>query len=329
VLSDVARAAGVSVPTVSRVLTGSTPVTDKTRDKVMAAISELGYRPNEAARALVRGRQSMVGIITSNTDRFGYAKTIQGIEEAARAARLLVAITVVDSERDADIHAAIDLMLGQPLAGVIVLDFDAQGSQALASLPEGLPIAAVSSTTLGRDVPRVLFDDRTGAREATDYLLGLGHSTVHYVAVPGSGRPSGRLEGWRDGLHAAGIAIPEVIETDWSSQSGYQAGVVLAARPDVTAILCGNDEIAFGVLKALQVHGRRVPEDVSVVGFDDHPHGALWTPSLTTMAQDFVKLGRVAFGLLLGAAGEEVPPVDAGAPVPHLIVRESSAAPQR
>jgi DNA-binding LacI/PurR family transcriptional regulator len=266
----------------------------------------------------------MVGIVSSNTDRFGYAKTIQGVEEAARAAGFLVAIAVVNS----DIPAAVNLMLGQPLAGVIVLDFDAQGAEALAYLPQQLPIAAVSSTTVGRPVPRVLFDDRKGGREATEFLLGLGHAIVHYVAVPGSGRPSGRLEGWRDALVAAGIPIPDVMETDWSSQSGYQAGEQLAKDPEVTAILCGNDEIAFGVMKALQVHGRRVPEDVSVVGFDDHPHAALWTPSLTTMAQDFVQLGRVAFNLLLQDIDNvDAPTVSAPPPVLHLIERESTSVP--
>jgi len=332
VLADVARAAGVSVPTVSRVLTGSTPVSEKTRFLVKAAINELGYRPNEAARALVRGRQSMVGVITGNTTRFGYAGTIQGIEEAAQAAGFLVAITVVVSDRPADVEAAVNLMLGQPLAGVIVLDFDAQGRQALLALPETVPIAAVTSSPEGRPVRRVLFDDRKGGREATEYLLGLGHRTVHHVEVPGSGRPSGRMVGWREALVAAGAWVPEVVMTDWTSQSGYEAGLILARTPGVTAVLCGNDEIAFGVMKALQVSGLRVPDDVSVVGFDDHPHAALWSPRLTTMAQDFVQLGASVFEQLLGdrVVADRVAPIAPApaAPPPHLVIRESTAPPR-
>jgi DNA-binding LacI/PurR family transcriptional regulator len=328
VLADVARVAGVSVPTVSRVLTGSTPVSDKTRSLVKAAIKELGYRPNEAARALRSGRQSMVGILTSNTIRFGYASTIQGIEEAARSAGFLVAITVVSSERKKDVEAAVNLMLGQPLAGVIVLDFDAPGLQALLALPETVRIAAVTSTPAGRPVRRVLFDDQKGGREATEYLLSLGHRTVHHVEVPGSGRPSGRMVGWREALLNAGAPVPEVLMTDWTPRSGFEAGLVLAGTPGVTAVLCGNDEIAFGVMKALQLSGLRVPDDVSVVGFDDHPHAALWSPRLTTMAQDFVQLGVSAFDQLLGDRSDGEAGAAAPSPTPHLVVRESTSPPR-
>ncbi|TIH34855.1 LacI family DNA-binding transcriptional regulator [Subtercola vilae] len=328
VLADVARVAGVSVPTVSRVLTGATPVSDKTRKRVDDAILELGYRPNEAARALVRGRQSMVGIIAGNTTRFGYAATIQGIEEAARAAGLLVAITVVNSATEADVKAAVDLMLGQPLAGVIVLDFDLQGERALSALPETLPIAVVTSTNDGRAARRVLFDDHKGGYEATKYLLSLGHETVHYVAVPSSGRPSGRLVGWREALLEAGRKVPEVVLADWSAQSGFEAGLILAGLSDVTAVLSGNDEIAFGVMKALQLNGLSVPDDVSVVGFDDHPHAVLWSPSLTTMAQDFVQLGASALHLLVAEREGADGPADASSPSPHLIVRDSTAPPR-
>lgn len=327
-LADVAEAAGVSVPTVSRVLTGSTPVSERTRTRVNAAIRELGYRPNEAARALVRGRHSIVGVISSNTVRYGYAMTIQGIEEAARASGYVVAITVLDESGESGVPEAVRLMLGQALAGVIVLDFDTRASEAIEELPKGLPVAAVSSSVGVTDIPRALFDDRRGGLEATRYLLGLGHETVHYVAVPGSGRPSGRLAGWRDALREVGVTAPEPLETDWSSESGYRAGVELAGRNAVTAILCGNDEIAFGVLKALQVSGRIVPDDVSVVGFDDQPHAALWTPSLTTVGQDFVGLGREAFALLLEAAGESEGAA-AKTPELRLIVRESTAPPSR
>lgn len=322
-LADVARAAGVSVPTVSRVLTGSTPVSDHTRTRVDAAIAELGYRPNEAARALVRGRQSMIGVITSDTTRFGYASTIQGVEEEARAAGLLVAITVMDTALDASVKAAVDLMLGQPVAGVVILDFDIHGARALDMVAQSVPVAAVTSTADAPARHRILFDDHRGGYEATEYLLGLGHRTVHHVAVPGSGRPSGRLLGWRESLEAAGAEVPDVIETDWSVESGYRAGTLLAARGDVTAVLCGNDEVAFGVLRAMHDGGRAVPTEVSVVGFDDHPHSAIWTPSLTTMGQDFVQLGAQAVRALLDDG-----PTASSSPL-HLVVRESTAAPRR
>jgi DNA-binding LacI/PurR family transcriptional regulator len=327
VLADVARAAGVSMPTVSRVLSGSVPVSDDKRRLVMQAIETLNYRPNAAARALVTGQRSIISVLTGDTTRYGYATTIQGIEEAVRAAGLVVAITVVGGGDEESARAAVSLALTQPLAGAIALEFDIAGSRALDALPETLPVAAVSSTSTDRRVPTALFDDRKGGRDATRYLLDLGHHTVHHVAVPGSGRPSGRTLGWRETLKEAGVPAPRPLLTDWTSRSGYAAGTRLADRRDVTAVLCGNDEVAFGVVKGLQDRGLRVPEDVSVVGFDDHPLAELWTPALTTMGQDFAGLGRTAVGFLIAQVTGE--PFQAPSCDLRLIVRESAGAPCR
>jgi DNA-binding LacI/PurR family transcriptional regulator len=329
VISDVARAAGVSVPTVSRVLNGTAVVSAHKRDLVLAAVQQLGYRPNGAARALVTGRPSMVSVLTSNTTHFGYATTIQGIEEAARRAGLIVAITVIDSEEPAAVAAVVDLVLGQQIAGGVVLEFDRLGTRALEALPLSLPVAVVSSWSDGPEVPRVLFDDRQGGWDATSYLLGLGHRTVHHVSVPASGRPSGRTLGWRAALHEAGAVVPEVIEADWTTQSGFAAGLILAATRDCTAVLCGNDEIAFGVIKALQRSGRDVPGDVSVVGFDDHPLAAYWSPALTTVGQDFAQLGRAALGFLIARWGGQSESAPDTGPPQHLITRDSSGPPRR
>jgi DNA-binding LacI/PurR family transcriptional regulator len=326
VITDVARAAGVSVPTVSRVLNGTLPVSDHKRALVLRAVDELGYRPNGAARALVTGRRSMITVIAGNTTRYGYTMTIHGIEEAARAAGYLVGITVIDAGQP--VATAVDLALGQPVAGVIVLDFDERGDRAIAAVPDTVPMAVVSSGAVGRGVPWVLFDDRRGGYEATRYLLELGHPTVHHVAIPESGRPNGRMHGWRAALQDAGAVVPAVLDTDWTVGSGYRAGRALAATPGVSAVLCGNDEIAFAVMKALQDAGRDIPGDVSVVGFDDHPHAALWSPPLTTVGQDFAELGRGAVALLLAVVDETPLPEPTAAATVRLVIRDSTAAPR-
>jgi DNA-binding LacI/PurR family transcriptional regulator len=177
----------------------------------------------------------------------------------------------------------------------------------------------------GAGKPWVWIDDRRAAAEATAYLLGLGHRTVHYVSIPSSTESSQRLAGWRSALKQAGVSAPDPVLAGWQPRSGYQAGQLLAADPEVTAVLCGNDDLALGVIRAMLEAGRPVPGDVSVVGFDDIPQAEFFTPSLTTVRLDFTELGRASFAALreqIGAAGTAEP-----RPRPELIVRESSGPP--
>jgi DNA-binding LacI/PurR family transcriptional regulator len=330
VIADVARAAGVSVPTVSRVLNGSVPVSPERRARVLEAIKELGFRPNGAARSLAQRGGSMIAVFTGNTTRYGYASTIQGIEEAARQAGYMVFISVVETPDARTVERAIDHALGQPMAGAIVLEFDPPGVAALEAMPPWLPaVAAAAGGSSDDEISHAYMDDRYAAAQATRYLLDLGHRTVHHVAVPSAGRESARMVGWRDALRGAGVEVPAPLQADWAPLSGYDAGATLARDPGVTAVLAGNDELAMGVMKAMSDHGRRVPEDVSVVGFDDHPLSQLWQPALTTVRQDFVGLGHQVFGLLSGRleTGEARPSVRM---VPDLVVRASSGrAPSR
>lgn len=322
---DVAELADVSVPTVSRVLTGSVPVSQYRRERVLAAIEELGYRPNGAARALITGHQSVVAVLASDTVRYGYALTIQGIEEAARAAGYIVMITVIESAEREVVKEAIDLALTNPVSGVIVLKFDPAGIAAVRQLQEGVPVVAAAGNKGGR-VPHAVLDDTAAAVTAADYLLGLGHRTVHHIAIPSAGRRSGRAVGWRRSLERAGAEVPPIIQAEWDPHSAYEIGLELARRDDVTAVLCGNDELALGLIRALHECGRQVPQDISVVGFDGHPLGALSIPSLTTVEQDFVDLGRRAFTQIASLLGEGTAP-QTSTSTPRLVVRESTAPP--
>lgn len=319
----------MSVPTVSRVLTGSIPVGLKRTERVRQAIQQLGYRPNAAARALVSGRRSMIAVLTANTSLYGYARTIEGIEGAARAAGYMTVITVVETTDPTEVNAAIDMILGEGVAGVVVLDYDEPGHAVAGALPDVIPVVvAAASASKSTSWPRAYLADQRGARQATEYLLSLGHRTVHHIALPNSGRRGGRTAGWSAALKAAGLEPPEPLHTGWDPVEAYRLAQTLAADADVTAVLAGNDEVAVAVLRALAEKGRRVPDDVSVIGFDDQPLAALVTPALTTVAQDFVELGRRAFHLLSGQLGDSDAPQTASVPA-RLVVRESTARASR
>lgn len=325
-ISDVARLAGVSVPTVSRVLTGAAKVSDGRRRQVLDAISELGYRPSAAAQTLASRRSNVIGIVAGNTSRYGYAEAIRGVEEAARAAGLLSFIVVVETADEADVSAATDAVLRQSPAGVVVLKFDPPGVAALAALQPHIPVVALSGVPES-GVPQAVLDESHAAAAITRHLLGLGHRTVHHVRVPPSGKEDGRTAGWRHALAEAGIETPAIRDVSWDPRSAYAVGIEIAAEADVTAVLCGNDETAMGLIRGLHDAGKGVPTDVSVAGFDDHPLAAMFLPSLTTARQDFAELGRHGMAqldaLLAGAAPLALETVD-----PPVLIRESTAAPR-
>lgn len=329
VLADVAKAARVSVPTVSRVLNGTPSVAPELARRVQAAVEELGYRPNSAARSLRSSQRTLISIIAeATTSDYGYAGTLRGAETAAQAAGMSVSIAIVQSDADESVRRAIDLALSQPTAGVIVLEFARAGIKVSQALPDALPVVAAGGASERTVGLAALIDEAAGGRQVTEYLLRLGHRTVHHIAGPTAGKTSGRTEGWRSALHDAGAEIPEVMSSEWDALSGYRWGERIAGRDDVTAVFCGNDEIALGVMRALADRGVDVPGDVSVAGFDGQPIVSLWRPSLTTVEQDFEDLGARAFRLLSKRLQGESD-LRSSVVRPQLVVRESTAPPRR
>jgi DNA-binding LacI/PurR family transcriptional regulator len=325
VISDVARRAGVSVPTVSRVLNGAAYVSDDKRTRVMQAIQELDFRPSAAARALVARQPKLIAVIAGNTSRYGYAETIRGVEERARAAGYTVSITVVESADDDIVEGTVSLVLDQPIAGVVVLKFDPPGVAALHRIPKSIPTVSISGVRES-GVPQAVLAEAEAAEEVTAYLLELGHATVHHVRVPPSRKEDGRTTGWKRALTKHGAPVPAPVDATWEPESGREIGRALADDPTVTAVFCGNDEIAMGVIRGLVEKGKRVPDDVSVVGFDDHPLARMWSPPLTTVDQDFVGLGSRAYDLLEAVmAGGKVRRFSSERPT--VIIRESTAPP--
>ncbi|MFC4070010.1 LacI family DNA-binding transcriptional regulator [Actinoplanes subglobosus] len=322
-IRDVAAAAGVSYQTVSRVLNNSPRVRPETRQLVLDAMERLRYRPNRAAQTLGSGRANAVTVVTANTTLYGYAGVLQGVEEAGRLLGLAVGVRVVESESAADVRQATDYVSDPSAGSVVVVAFDPAGAAVVRALPGEVPVVAATEAggLPGATRPMLFLDERRAAAEATRHLLDLGHRTVHHVAIPSEARASARRSGWRDALAEAGREVPEVVAAGWDVASAHLAGRELAADPAVTAILCGNDDTALAVRRALYEAGRDVPGDVSIIGFDDVPGAAFWTPALTTVRMDFQGLGRACVAQLAGAP--IVTPQ-----VPHLVVRESTATPR-
>jgi DNA-binding LacI/PurR family transcriptional regulator len=329
VMSDVARLAGVSHQTVSRVINDSDHVRAETRERVELAMRQLGYRPNSVARALVTGRSRTLGVVSFDTTLYGPASTLYAIERAAHEAGYFITIASLEALDRPSVMDAIERLRVQGVEGILVIAPQVSATQALMQAPAGIPLVAVEAGP--QDVvPVASVDQFAGARRATEHLLQLGHRTVHHIAGPDDWlEAQARVAGWRAALAAARAETPEPLVGDWSARSGHEHGERLAADPDVTAIFSANDQMALGALRALHEAGRRIPSDVSLVGFDDIPEAPYFTPPLTTVRQDFNEMGRRGLRLLLDAIGTP----DAGLPphlevAPELIVRSSSGPPR-
>ncbi|WP_027345124.1 LacI family DNA-binding transcriptional regulator [Hamadaea tsunoensis] len=328
VMADVARLAGVSHQTVSRVLNDQPNVRTETRARVLAAIRELDYRPNSAARTLVTRRSQTLGVVSFDTTLYGPASMLYGIEQAARDADYFVSISSLRAMDRATLLDAVSRLRDQAVEGVVVIAPQTQAAGALEQAAAGVPLVGAGCGVTER-VPMVAIDQRAGALIATRHLLDLGHRTVHHVAGPMNWLDAvGRMQGWREALEQAAAPVPLPILGDWSASSGYAAGRSLAVDPTVTAVFCANDHMALGLLRALHEAGRRVPQDVSVVGFDDIPETSYFMPPLTTVRQDFGELGRRSLQLLVDRlAGSRPGPAGHVIIPPDLVVRGSARPP--
>ena len=326
-MTDVARAAAVSHQTVSRVINGHPIVRLATRERVFAAIEKLGYQPNLAARALASGRSTQLGLVTLNTMLLGPVATLYAVELAARAAGYSVSVTSVHSIDRGSLSDSLTRLVQRSVAGVIIIAPVASRDSALEALPRELPAVVVEADPL-HDISAVTVDQLQGARLATRHLLDLGHRTVVHIAGPKDWIEAQQREiGWRRALEEAGAEIPQVISGDWSARSGYDAGRVLVNARGVTAVFVANDSMALGLFRALSEHGRCVPRDISVVGFDDDPGAGFFTPPLTSVRQDFAEMGRRSVELLLRQVEDDARRVEHVTLVPELVLRESTAPP--
>lgn len=325
-LADVAARAGVSAQTVSRVARGEDSVRPATAERVRAAMNELDYVPNRAAQALRYGSFRTVGIVGHRLSRTGEAHIIEAVTAALRPHGYTAMLVDVPANSPDDFARTV-ANLAQAVDGLVVLRLEIPSPGAL-QLPPGLP-AVLSDSRYADGYTSVGTDQAGGTQQAVEHLLSLGHRTVHHVSGPTSSvQAQAREKAWVDSLWNAGRAVPPVQRGDWTPRSGYEAGRRLADEADVTAVFCGNDEMAQGLLRAFAEAGRRVPDDVSVVGFDDV--GAEWlSPPLTTVAQDFTALGAgLVDALLAQLAGPDHIPAEHRLVTTRLVVRASTAAPR-
>jgi DNA-binding LacI/PurR family transcriptional regulator len=326
-MTDVARLAGVSHQTVSRVLNSHPNVREQTRLRVRAAIAELGYRPNRAARALVTGRSQLLGVVAQNSTLYGPASLLAAFELAAAEAGFAVSVGSVSTLDRRSISEVVERHLDQRVAGIVVIAPVVSANEALEHIPAAVPLVAIDGDPASSSA-LVTVDQAAGAGDATRFLLDAGHATVWHVSGPAGWFDSaGRIEGWQRTLQSAGAEIPPVVPADWSAASGYRAGQMLARMPEVTAIFAANDHLALGILRAMSERGRRVPEDVSIVGFDDVPEAAYFIPPLTTIRPDFGAVARESLALLLGQMESGQPAARRQPIAPTLVVRDSVAAP--
>jgi len=333
-LRDVAGAAGVSIATVSRVLTGARSSAPATRERVLSAAAQLDYRPSGPARALKLRRSRTVGLLVTDIENPYFPEIVRAVEDAAheRGIAVLLCNATDDPQREL---AYINLLLERRVDGIIVAA-SRVGSRHAALLERApVPVVLVNSEAPRSSLPAITSDNRGGARQAAEHLINLGHRRIGHITAPRTNAAAAaRLLGVRDALRRAALDPDQlaVAEGDGHVAGGERAMSELLERtPAPTAVVCYNDLTAIGAIRAVARTGRSVPEDISLIGFDDIEL-AQWTdPPLTTIAQPKQEMGAWAFARL--AISEDGPRRDARTGTVRLptslVVRASTAPPRR
>jgi len=317
----------VSYQTVSRVLNDSPRLRPETRARVLEVIEQLGYRPNQAARALVTSNSRVIGVlVATRVANYGVQTILYEIEDAAREAGYTLAIVTTASD-DHSVRTALEQLDGQAVRAVAVVAPQSRVFDLLSSTPLRVPYVLLDPER--RDVPHsISVDQFEGARLATRHLIALGHRRIIHLAGPQDWiEAEARMQGYLREVADAELMVRPPVLGDWTAEFGYRAGQELVGGEDFTAVFCSNDYMALGLLHAFRERGVRVPEDVSIVGFDDIPEAAHFWPPLTTIRQNFVDVGRLSVDALIREihAGEHHhEPVAVAAKLVH---RSSTAPP--
>lgn len=323
-LKDVAREAGVSYQTVSRVINDGPRVSSTTRENVLEVIARLGYRRNDAARALKTSRSRTIGVIADASPRFGPVSTLTAVESAARdAGYTALVVTMSNPSRDLVADTFGDFM-ERGVEGVVVIAPRVDLAHVAQETSAEIPVVVLAPGETSQTGVTVFYEDQElGARLAVRHLVDLGHRDVAHLAGSQEWLDGQvRLRGWEAELRAHGIAPGALWHGDWSGGSGYEIGLEMVAEGLPGAIFIASDLMALGFLRALHEAGRSVPGDISVVSFDDNEFAPQVHPPLTTVRQSFEVVGSRCMEILLALIGDD--DVDTTPAVPRLVVRQSA-----
>ena len=295
-LKHVAALSGVSYQTVSRVINGVPYVSAATRKRIQKVMKEVGFRPNMAARQLRSRRSTTIGFVTFATGFHGPAQVLTNIEQCVKELGFGFMFSGIVEESIEEIRRAVDELCAYQVSGILIhlpLQVDLRGLQ---DLCRNVPLVAVDSD-FGFQAPSVVIDNELGSRIATRHLIDRGHKKIGYLQGPLGWRASKlRSMGWRNELKAARMEHGPLVQGNWSAGSGFEAAKAMLAKSwgKFTAVVVANDQMALGAIRAFQESGIRIPEDISIVGFDNIPEAEFFGPPLSTINQDFTTLGKLS-----------------------------------
>lgn len=328
-IPDIARKLGVSNMTVSRVINEAPGVGDATRERVKAFLRESDFMPNFSARALKSGRSKSLGYLTLASQMTGpMMDTLLALQRSAAEAGYSVTVVSLDKIDEETVLSGRAQLMANSVAAVVVVSPENSSAPALKLLARH--VTAVGIWTPSEGIPAIAApDNERGALTATQHLIDLGHKRIgHISGIADWMGTDHRLLGWRSALERAGLPSDAVAEGQWTPRSGFAAMKRLWELHRPTAIFAASDSMALGALAAAREHGLRVPEDLSIVGYDDLAEAEFFAPPLTTIAQDFAHVGERAFEAVQVLLGERER--DPGTPIiePKLIIRQTTAAPR-
>lgn len=333
-IKDVAKAAGVSSMTVSRVLNDRPDVSPQTRKRVQAVIDKLGYAPSEIARSLSHGRSSTIGVVSTGLEFYGPSRILVGIEQQANELGFSLMVRLLHNPVDSRGERALNELIANQVAGIIwaVAEIGDKREWLYQRRDKDATPVVFLSLNPRPETTLVAVDNRLGGKLATGHLLEQGYKRIGIITGPQEWWEARERElGWLDVLQQAGRENVEHLKEhgDWTAASGYNAMMSLLERvPDLDAVFVSNDSMACGALRAAAICGRSVPDDLAVVGFDDIPESAYFSPPITTVRQGLLRVGSEAVCLLnrqLQARRKDEPfAAQVTIMEPQLVVRQSS-----